>query len=50
MSQKVLIGTLLVLLWTLALAPQAWGAPVPSESLKVGTVIDIGKELAARIR
>ncbi len=48
MSQKVLIGTLLVLLWTLALAPQAWGAPVPSESLKVGTVIDIGKELAAR--
>jgi hypothetical protein len=33
---------------TLALTPQARGVPVPSESLKVGTVIDIGKELAAR--
>ncbi len=48
MFPRLFLPTPSVLLWTLGTTPQASGVPLPSESLKVGTVIDIGKELPAR--
>jgi hypothetical protein len=45
---KLFLLTPFVLLLTVGITQQALGVPLPSESLKVGTVIDIGKELAAR--
>jgi len=37
-----------VVLLTLGIIPQALGAPLPGESLKVGTVLDIGQTLGHR--
>ena len=48
MVRKLFLLTPLVLLGTFGITQQAFGAPMPSESLKVGTVIDMGKELTAR--
>jgi hypothetical protein len=48
MFRRSLLLTPFVLLVTFGITKQASGVPLPSESLKVGTVIDIGKELAAR--
>lgn len=47
MSRKLSLLTPVVLLLTSGMARQAWGVPLPSEVLKVGTVIDLGKELDA---
>jgi len=48
MLGKRFLSTPLVLLVTLGIAHQAGGVPLPSGSLKVGTVLDIGKDLPAR--
>ncbi len=48
MLGKLCVWTTCVLFVTFGIAGQASGAPVPGESLKVGTVMDMGKELAAR--
>ncbi len=48
MPKRLSLLTLFVLLLTVGVTPRIFGAPVPSEALKVGTVIDMGKELAAR--
>jgi len=47
MSRTVCISTVLVALVMFGLTKQAWAEPVPGGALKVGTVIDLGKELAA---
>ncbi len=48
MFRTQFVVTPFVLLLTLGIAQQATGVPLPPEALKVGTVIDIGKELAGR--
>ena len=48
MSRKLFVSTPLVLLLTFAIARQASGVPLPSGSLKVGTVIDVGKDLLVK--
>jgi len=48
MSRKLLPLILVVLLLAFGTTRQICAAPLPSESLKVGTVLDIGKELASR--
>ena len=48
MLRKLSLSIPCALLLTFAAAPQALRAPLPSESLKVGTVIDMGKDLPAR--
>ncbi len=48
MLGRAFLLTPLVLLVTFGMTKPAAGVPVPSGSLKVGTVMDIGKELAAR--
>jgi hypothetical protein len=48
MFRRLFGSTCVIVLSVCAAAPQVSGAPLPSESLKVGTVIDLGKELAAR--
>jgi hypothetical protein len=47
MSRKLFPLTFVVLLLTFGAMRLASGAPLPSGSLRVGTVIDIGKELTA---
>ena len=47
MCRKQFLLTAFVLLWAFGMAGQALGVPLPPESLKVGTVIDMGKDLAA---
>jgi len=48
MFRKPFLLTPFVLLLTFGITLQALGVPLPSGSLKVGTVIDVGKELATR--
>jgi len=48
MLRKLFLSISLALLLTFAATPRALGVPLPSESLKVGTVIDMGKDLPAR--
>ena len=48
MFRKLFLLTPSILLLTFIVTELAFGAPLPSGSLKVGTVIDIGKELVAR--
>jgi inhibitor of cysteine peptidase len=47
MCRKLSLLMSLVLLVTFGVTKLALGVPLPSESLKVGTVIDIGKELVS---
>jgi hypothetical protein len=47
MSRTVCVSTVLVAFLTFGLTKQALAEPVPGGSLKVGAVIDLGKELAA---
>lgn len=47
MLRKLFLLTPFVLLGTFGITQQALAVPVPSESLKVGTVLDMGKELVA---
>ena len=48
MLGKLSLPAPVILLLTLGLMAQVFGAPLPSGSLKVGTVIDLGKDLPAR--
>lgn len=48
MSKQLCLLIPCVLLVAFGMTHQAAGAPVPAESLKVGAVMDIGKDLAAR--
>ncbi len=48
MFRELSLSTPFILVWTLGIAQQTLGAPLPNESLKVGTVMDIGKDLPAR--
>jgi hypothetical protein len=48
MRGKLSLSTPLALLVTFGIAAQAPGVPLPSESLKVGTVMEMGKDLPAR--
>ena len=47
MCRKIFLLTSFILLVTFGVTKLALGMPLPSESLKVGTVIDIGKELVS---
>jgi hypothetical protein len=48
MFRQLPLLTPLVLAGAFGIIPEACGAPVPSESLKVGAVLDIGKDLGVR--
>jgi len=48
MLRKLSLSSPMVVLLTLGLTTQVFGTPLPSGSLKVGTVIDMGKDLPAR--
>jgi hypothetical protein len=47
MFRKLSLWAPFVSLWVFGMGQQASGVPLPSELLKVGTVMDIGKELPA---
>ncbi len=47
MCRKIFLSTSFILLVTFGVTKLALGMPLPSDSLKVGTVIDIGKDLVS---
>ena len=47
MFRRLFLLTPFILLLTFGITNLSLGVPLPSGSLKVGTVIDIGKELVA---